>query len=368
MASTTNYGLIKPDKTDYFNIEDFNGNADIVDQTLKGQSDEISALKTAQVNTNQTLNDYQEEINELKETQVTDGKRIGVLEDNLYNPNLLINSNLKVSELVNQRGDTIYNTVTNTIDMWRLEFVSGTNSLVLTSDYAKLKTSADTGYCNIMQGVENIADISKGNKLTVSAMVKSNIDNGVVKIGFSGSNGGGSVINSALVKDEWTFVKHTSTVDLSADIKIFVQGKGEQELEIKYIKLEVGEVATKFVDDDKATKLAKCQRYLQLLGKIGGAYHRFGMCKVVSPNSAEMIIYLTTSLRTIPTLIFGGKFMLDIAETGQFAIVTNIVPGYFQDLNKYAITINSSGLTTGQVGFLRGYNDDYAYILLSAEL
>lgn len=34
METTTNYGLKKPAGSDYYNIEDFNGNADILDAAL----------------------------------------------------------------------------------------------------------------------------------------------------------------------------------------------------------------------------------------------------------------------------------------------------------------------------------------------
>ncbi len=72
-TNTTNYKLIKPNEEDYYNIEDFNNNSDILDSELKKVSD-----------------------------------RAEVLEKNLYNPNLLINSNFRVSELINQRGESLY--------------------------------------------------------------------------------------------------------------------------------------------------------------------------------------------------------------------------------------------------------------------
>ena len=36
---TANYDLIKPDSEDYYNIEDFNQNADILDEELKKRED-----------------------------------------------------------------------------------------------------------------------------------------------------------------------------------------------------------------------------------------------------------------------------------------------------------------------------------------
>ena len=39
---TTNYDLIKPDSEDYYNIEDFNQNADVIDEELKKREDHES--------------------------------------------------------------------------------------------------------------------------------------------------------------------------------------------------------------------------------------------------------------------------------------------------------------------------------------
>lgn len=43
MTTTTNYGIKKPGASDYYNVEDFNGNADIVDTELKKAEDHRNA-------------------------------------------------------------------------------------------------------------------------------------------------------------------------------------------------------------------------------------------------------------------------------------------------------------------------------------
>ena len=45
---TTNYNLIKPDKTDFYNIEDFNGNADKVDAALGNKVDKVTGKGLSQ--------------------------------------------------------------------------------------------------------------------------------------------------------------------------------------------------------------------------------------------------------------------------------------------------------------------------------
>ena len=43
-TNTPNYKLKKPDPSDFYNIADFNGNADIIDAQLKSISDQYTDL------------------------------------------------------------------------------------------------------------------------------------------------------------------------------------------------------------------------------------------------------------------------------------------------------------------------------------
>lgn len=45
--TTTNYGLKKPIATEYFTVEDQNGNMDLIDATLKNNADDIAVEETA---------------------------------------------------------------------------------------------------------------------------------------------------------------------------------------------------------------------------------------------------------------------------------------------------------------------------------
>ena len=44
-SSTTNYNLTKPAGTDYVDIDDINGNMDVIDATMKQNADGIAALR-----------------------------------------------------------------------------------------------------------------------------------------------------------------------------------------------------------------------------------------------------------------------------------------------------------------------------------
>lgn len=46
MTTTTNYGLNKPAQTDNYNVDNFNENADIIDEQLKLNADTVANLWT----------------------------------------------------------------------------------------------------------------------------------------------------------------------------------------------------------------------------------------------------------------------------------------------------------------------------------
>ncbi|MCJ7856651.1 hypothetical protein MUJ63_10150 [Lachnospiraceae bacterium NSJ-143] len=75
---TKNYGLKKPKQTNYYNVDDFNENADLIDSKLKSLEDKVS---------------------------------------NFSNLNLLINTNF--INAVNQRGKAYYTGSEYTIDRWK---------------------------------------------------------------------------------------------------------------------------------------------------------------------------------------------------------------------------------------------------------
>ena len=48
MKYTPNYGIKKPEQDDFYNVEDFNDNADIIDQALKAHDDALATKETPQ--------------------------------------------------------------------------------------------------------------------------------------------------------------------------------------------------------------------------------------------------------------------------------------------------------------------------------
>ena len=48
MKCTPNYGLNKPEQDDFYDVKDFNDNADIIDQALKAHDDALATKETPQ--------------------------------------------------------------------------------------------------------------------------------------------------------------------------------------------------------------------------------------------------------------------------------------------------------------------------------
>ncbi len=327
---TENYGLIKPEDTDYYNVEDFNGNADIIDEEMKRGSD-----------------------------------RTTVLEENLYNPNLLINSNFKVSEIVNQRGESVYNQGGYCIDMWDIRNINV--AIDLTDEYVKMKhiNNSIDSIKIIRQRIENYKEFSN-RTVTVSAEI-------VVTNGATAS--------IRLIKDSSTYytksivgngnrqkIVHTVNLgDINSSLGLDIilhTGELTDELTIYNAKLEMGEVATPFVDDDPATKLMKCQRYLYKHEGVITGY-------VLNSNTLFVNISFPTTMRNVPILLSTIDEIKDGIKTILYAGGILVSPDSISNVNinngfitsvRLNIELETYGYTTG--GTITGAMT----VILSAEL
>lgn len=66
MKTTTNYGLKKPESTDFYNVGDFNTNMDLIDSELKKHSKQLAQLEQSGDNT--IPGDIQAELNNIKQS------------------------------------------------------------------------------------------------------------------------------------------------------------------------------------------------------------------------------------------------------------------------------------------------------------
>ncbi|MGL4790747.1 MAG: hypothetical protein ACRCW1_04985, partial [Anaerotignaceae bacterium] len=273
MASrTTNYNLIKPDQTDFYNVDDFNNNADKIDLVIKQNQDEDR----------QWVN------------------------DNFSKENLLINWDFK--NVINQRGQTVYtnSSYTNysyTVDRWRIKG-SGTKLEVLENGVRLTKTKAnDYGLLNTT--VER--NIIEGEKLTLSAIIDgvlysvSTADNWVYP-----ATGGTQIALSYA----WGAMYITASASKHIEVTIYLPGSLATGAggTIERVKLEKGGFPTLENDSpmDTNSELLVCQRYFEVMKftlsrplMATMLYQSYAMARGSVPYAVEK--------RILPTVTFADK-------------------------------------------------------------
>lgn len=163
------------------------------------------------------------------------------------NANLLINPDFKI----NQRGSTTY-TTGYTVDRWRV------TSATLNAT-TKTLSNSNSASGKFLQSLEN--------KPTGTFTVTLNVASVTGTVKFSWKDGStyktGAVISKGL---------NTYTFTASSLTEVGVDVASGASIQLDYMKLEEGSVATHFVEPNKAEELLKCQRYYEklevLLGRL----------------------------------------------------------------------------------------------------
>lgn len=152
------------------------------------------------------------------------------------NPNLLINPDFKI----NQRGSTTY-TTGYTVDRWRV------TSATLNAT-TKTLSNSNSASGKFLQSLEN--------KPTGTFTVSLNVASVTGTVKFSWKDGStyktGAVISKGL---------NTYTFTASSLTEVGIDVASGASIQLGYMKLEEGSVATHFVEPNKAEELAKCQYY-----------------------------------------------------------------------------------------------------------
>ena len=221
------------------------------------------------------------------------------MSDKFSNPNLLINPDFKI----NQRGESAYSSQYS-VDRWKIY-----NALYNVSTKNLSNSNSSDG--NLVQTFENPLNG------TYTITVHCSSVTGIVNFTWSGEN----VI---VDKEVGNLKKGNNIVTIKAtNLKfIGVLIKPEASVNIDYIKLEQGSIATPFVAPNPAEELVKCQRY----------YYRSKAYKygVVPDGKAWVVEILTQDFRIKPTLGISTTYESHINKKEQR--VTSIG-------NKYVISL-----------------------------
>lgn len=307
--------------------------------------------------------------------------RIGSLERNLYNPNLLINSNFRASSLINQRKQVIYDLASYNqsyiFDQFRL-YRTGTNTtgyVDVNGEFVKLVKIDGDSTIVLEQRIEKFKDYA-GKTVTFSAKVKTaNIgDRFILYVNIDGLN---TVhIFKTSTSNDWEvhYINIDVPVGINTNMDVKISNVEISELEISYLKLELGEIATEFVDDDIATKLNKCYRYLQEIC--------IPQTPFLSDSSNQMFIAIdrTTRMRlaTVTAIITSPLLCLHRISNGTvqtLGVKGDAVPNAYIDRSTIELlNYNSVQLIKGELYTINNSNgagnfaSGSSWIILSAEL
>ena len=223
----------------------------------------------------------------------------GYISENISNPNLLDNSDLRV----NQRGKTEYIAKNNwsvpvyCVDRWivmtdaEADIAAGTNKATVNDDGTVTITVANSYWTRLYQLFESPLN----GTYTVTTKIKSATEglrfDMLVTEGdhITETNIGANVLTGS----EQIISLTADFVNISAIALNARSDLGYGSAEIEWVKLECGGVATLYTFPDPATEMNKCQRYYQIRTKEN-----------IDPND------LCPSMRITPTVtqIADGSF------------------------------------------------------------
>lgn len=276
---TTNYGFTKPTADEFYDIAVQNDNWDKNDAQLlanllaaKGYTDtKIQQLINAAPGALDTLKELADALGDDPNFAATITNSIAGINSSLSekaNQNLLINGDFKVW----QRGTTFtpnsgYN---YTADRWILSqgIVSGAKVEKMSSGGLKLSCLL-TGYAKLEQRGEKSDFLRKyfdaNNDITLSAKINGTVYSG--KINTIDSNGVTIFSPKTIYSNSNFLIGITTANNANYDYSVVINLTSTSvQLEIEWVKLELGSIATHFVPRPIEEELALCQRYYETLG------------------------------------------------------------------------------------------------------
>lgn len=209
---------------------------------------------------------YRVRLNGINIEGVDDLREYIVSFGNLVNDNLLINSDFR--NPVNQRGETSYSgNGIYTIDRWKTitETGNGSNIIVtVNSGYIKIENTGDSYDIFLNQTLDNVLE---KNNYTMSVNVKS--VSGTAYMYCSDSN--------KVRQGQFELMTGNNNNTILSDVKsLNILLSPNSSIELYWIKLEKGSVATPFVPRHYGEELALCQRYLFPIARWEGTYTERG--------------------------------------------------------------------------------------------
>ena len=280
---------------------------------------------------------------------------------NIPGENLLINGDFKV----NQRGLSSYSTTQKyTVDRWVLRAVSAT---VQTNGIRLQCTGSGTGGFN--QSIENYESLY-GRTLTMSIKVRAIKGNWRIRAcsanhSYNYSNNISEISLTSTGIFSKTFEFSSSSMSTYPYFNIGVYYTAEivgDYLEIEYIKLEIGDIATKFSPKPYIEELQICQRYYR---KLSGTSNNIIFGSGFAYGTTKGYILLPVAMRSSPAISYSGTLKLFVS--GGYKTVSSMSVDSFSTCG-VTLAITGSGYTAGQGATLSSQSDSSAYIILDSDI
>lgn len=215
---------------------------------------------------------------------------------NLSNPNLLINGDFQIWQRGTSFTSFIDNTMIYTADRWYAAQAIGTTiSVIKDSDNSLKFSQTGLGSSHIAQFIEGDFSNLAGKKLTMSVCSKGNVDT-IMAILDNGTGVGSNLVPASTeykITTLTVILPNSITKDRLRYLLNFANNQGT--INIKWIKLELGEIATPLSPRSYAEELALCKRYFRTV------YKRSTTTAIFS-NQIYFPLDDITQMRVTPTL------------------------------------------------------------------
>lgn len=274
----------------------------------------------------------------------------------ISNPNLLINGDFQV----NQRGLTTYTEIKKyTVDRW----VQREHGTVEILNGGIRVNCTETGQVGINQSLETFSKLF-GKTLTLSMKVNAISGSDWILRATSANNSYWHTHPIAEKTSISTIGLHSVTFDFDAssmsnyplfNVGIFGNCSQGDYIEIEYIKLEVGSVATPLSPKPYGQELLDCMRYYQKIDdlRLNSSLLQSNQIQYSLPLQIPIRGYDETAYPILPTVDFGTLAVQSISGTDQTGFTFSIAFG-----STYMLIIKASktghGLTTIASATMKG--------------
>lgn len=274
----------------------------------------------------------------------------------IYKPNLLINGGFKI----NPRGQSSYSTnstsIVRTVAMWRVQAGTGNSSVNVTvNDDGTLTVTNNTSAMGYF--VQAFHEPFEEGNYTASMNLLSKT--GSVSFTINDAMDSAQEINNGFNAFTGNGLPSRVTFYLGA-------GSG---MKIQYCKLEHGNIATAYFEEDEATALIRSQQYVYNVLNGESTYGFVADGYIVNSSLVRAFVDVPVQMKGTPTLTTSGTFEITNGDGGFSSEVSVFsVNNLFCSKNKISINIGgATGLPSTGYVVLRCKNNASGSFILSCE-